>query len=154
MKRLSSQKGFTLIELLVVIAIIALLSTLAVVSLNSAREKSRDAKRLSDVRQIQTALELYYDDQKAYPAANLTFNGQCLTNGGFQNRENCNQPGATMYMGFVPGDPLNSAPNTYAYTSTQTSDYEIRFQLENPTAGLPGDSALCASTIGLIPCTN
>ena len=53
------QRGFTLIELLVVIAIIGLLSTLAVVALNNARMKSRDAKRVSDVKQIQTALELY-----------------------------------------------------------------------------------------------
>lgn len=46
------KKGFTLVELLVVIAIIALLSTLSVVALNSARAKSRDARRLSDIRQI------------------------------------------------------------------------------------------------------
>ncbi len=51
-------KGFTLIELLVVIAIIGLLSTLAVVSLNSAREKARDAKRLSDIKQISTVIEM------------------------------------------------------------------------------------------------
>ncbi|OGF31319.1 hypothetical protein A3H09_03530, partial [Candidatus Falkowbacteria bacterium RIFCSPLOWO2_12_FULL_45_13] len=61
------QKGFTLIELLVVIAIIGLLSTLAVVALNNARMKSRDAKRVSDIKQIQTALELYYNDANSYP---------------------------------------------------------------------------------------
>ncbi len=60
-------KGFTLIELLVVIAIIGLLSTLAVVSLNNAREKARNAKRLSDVKQVQTALELYFTDENRYP---------------------------------------------------------------------------------------
>jgi len=65
---MKKQQGFTLIELLVVIAIIGLLSTLAVVALNNARMKSRDAKRISDIKQIQTALELYYNDANAYPA--------------------------------------------------------------------------------------
>lgn len=58
-----NKKGFTLVELLVVIAIIGLLATLAFVSLNSARAKARDAKRVSDVRQVQSALELYYNNQ-------------------------------------------------------------------------------------------
>jgi prepilin-type N-terminal cleavage/methylation domain-containing protein len=53
-----NKKGFTLIELLVVIAIIGLLSTMAVVSLNSARMKSRDARRLSDVRQLSTMMSM------------------------------------------------------------------------------------------------
>jgi len=55
---LSAKQGFTLIELLVVIAIIGLLSTMAVVSLNSARVKARDARRLADVKQLSTAIEL------------------------------------------------------------------------------------------------
>lgn len=53
--------GFTLVELLVVVAIIGLLSTVAAVSLNQSRIKSRDTKRLADMRQIQNALALYYD---------------------------------------------------------------------------------------------
>ena len=59
---MTNKKGFTLIELLVVIAIIGLLSTLAVVSLNNARGKARDARRVSDVKAIQTAIELYKAD--------------------------------------------------------------------------------------------
>src|SRR4030042_5957827 len=62
------QKGFTLIELLVVIAIIGFLSTRAVVALNNARQKSRDAKRVADVKQMQTALELYFNDCSSSPA--------------------------------------------------------------------------------------
>lgn len=54
----TNQFGFTLIELLVVISIIGLLSTMAVVSLNSARQKSRDAKRISDVKQLSSLIEL------------------------------------------------------------------------------------------------
>lgn len=67
MKNSLKQKGFTLIELLVVIAIIGILSAVVLVSLNSARAKSRDARRLSDVRQIMTAMEIYYNDNGAYP---------------------------------------------------------------------------------------
>ncbi|MFA6198446.1 MAG: type II secretion system protein [Patescibacteria group bacterium] len=62
-----NRKGFTLIELLVVIAIIGLLSTLAIVSLNSARQKSRDTKRMADMRTMQSALELYANELGGYP---------------------------------------------------------------------------------------
>lgn len=60
-------RGFTLIELLVVIAIIGLLATLGVVSLDSAMKKARDARRLSDISQIQKALEIYKDTYGQYP---------------------------------------------------------------------------------------
>lgn len=54
------QKGFTLIELLVVIAIIGTLSGVVLVSLQGARAKARDAVRKSDIRQVVTAMQLYY----------------------------------------------------------------------------------------------
>lgn len=60
-------KGFTLIELLVVIAIIGLLSSVVMVSLNSARAKARDAKKMSDLKNIQTAIYLYYDTHGYMP---------------------------------------------------------------------------------------
>ncbi|OGY45023.1 MAG: hypothetical protein A3A24_02510 [Candidatus Buchananbacteria bacterium RIFCSPLOWO2_01_FULL_46_12] len=136
-------KGFTLIELLVVIAIIGLLSTLAVVALNSAREKARDAKRVADVKQVQTALELYYNDASSYPAIvgggsshvlgfndpndpNNLLNSTCLYNinandRGFGSAAKCDEadttPTATVYMGLVPEAPTPPAVNVYSYAA-------------------------------------
>ena len=142
------QKGFTLIELLVVIAIIGLLSTLAVVSLNSAREKSRDAKRVADVKQMQTALELYFQDVNLYPveATAITLGGTgntCLdSTSGFA--ASCTDP----YMGLVPAAPTPPSGNAYTYTSADGSTYGIAFTLEGVTGGLAA-GAHAASPAGI-----
>jgi prepilin-type N-terminal cleavage/methylation domain-containing protein len=66
-KQIFFKKGFTLIELLVVIAIIGLLSSMSVYAINVARIKSRDARRMADLKQMRTALSLYYDEYQRYP---------------------------------------------------------------------------------------
>jgi prepilin-type N-terminal cleavage/methylation domain-containing protein len=66
-------KGFTLIELLVVIAIIGLLASVVLVALNSARTKSRDTKRVSDMNQVIKALEIYYNENNSYPVGTGVF---------------------------------------------------------------------------------
>jgi len=67
-------KGFTLIELLVVISIIGLLSSIVFASLNSARAKARDARRISDLDQLRLAQDMYYDSFGQYP--DVTAGGQ------------------------------------------------------------------------------
>lgn len=67
MNNQSKNRGFTLIELLVVIALIGLLSSVVLASLNTARMKARDARRLSDMHQMQVALDLYYSSFGRYP---------------------------------------------------------------------------------------
>lgn len=65
------RKGFTLIELLVVIAIIGLLSSLAIVSLSSARAKANDAKVKSDIAQIRTDIVLTNEPSGDYSGATV-----------------------------------------------------------------------------------
>ncbi len=67
-KSKQSNQGFTLIELLVVISIIALLSSVLLYAMNSARVKARNSKRVSDVNQIAKGLELFYSTCGTYPA--------------------------------------------------------------------------------------
>ncbi len=54
------KKGFSLIELLVVISIIGVLVAVAVASYTGAQIKARDARRRSDLKSIQAAMEQYY----------------------------------------------------------------------------------------------
>lgn len=82
-----NKNGFTLIELLVVISIISLLASIVLASLNSARVKARDARRVADIRQIQTALDFFYDQYGRY-----IISGQCgatTPNSGWSNSVQC-----------------------------------------------------------------
>ncbi len=127
------KKGFTLIELLVVIAIIALLSTLSVVALNSARVKSRDARRLSDIKQIRTALEMYFDQNSKYPETNgvITIGGanadfDCLSSNGLGVKP-CT---STVYLETIPGDPRPSVGVYYYDCDSVGATYQLSYHLE------------------------
>jgi type II secretion system protein G len=136
---MKKQQGFTLIELLVVIAIIGILSTLAVVSLNNARAKARDAKIVSDVKNMQTALELYYNDSATYPASSTMAGGGTLVYG------------STTYMDKIPTKPLGG---DYQYsvgtTSTGAPTYVIKYTLEGATGGISGGVEHNATPSGLV----
>lgn len=102
-----SKAGFTLIELLVVISIISLLSSIVLTSVNSARGKARDARRLADLRQIQNALALYYDDNGSYPP--VTYGpGGSLAGWEVSYKDTSNWLNQLKsYMPSVPVDPTN-----------------------------------------------
>jgi len=147
-----NKKGFTLIELLVVIAIIGLLATLAIVALQNARQKSRDAKRVSDIKQMQTSLDLFYSDNNTYPAVAAAIQlGQATTDalcgGGFVAAGDASCTADATYMDRVPADPVDNAPLIYQYTGSATT-FSITFELEGATGGLAA-GAHTASPAGI-----
>ena len=152
MKKLrnKNQSGFTLIELLVVIAIIGLLASIVLLALNGARAKSRDAKRIADVRQIASAFELFYNDFNTYPTAQIkdqtTATAQYIT---------------PNYIGIWPTaptpvdaatgatTPCTAANNAYTYTTgANSSSYSLVFCLGGLTGGYgPGQHTLTQAGI-------
>src|SRR5579863_4121632 len=109
--------GFTLIELLVVIAIIGLLASIILASLNTARQKGRDAKRISDVKELQLALELYYDANNQYPTSLQSL--------------------APSYISTLPTDPLSNATCT---TGAEQGCYDYV-----PLEGASGSASTCGA---------
>jgi len=117
------QKGFTLIELLVVIAIIGILASVVLVSVNTARKKTRDAKRASDIKQVQLALEMYYDSNRQYPVAARWYGG---TGNCWGTVTDDWVPGLSpTYIAKLPLDPKpTNCGSVYLYGSDGT-DYKI-----------------------------
>ncbi|MES2315266.1 MAG: DUF1653 domain-containing protein [Patescibacteria group bacterium] len=117
------KKGFTLIELLVVVAIIGVLASVVMVALNTSRAKARDSHRTQDLKSIQLAMELYYDDHGFYPI--ITVNPGILGpswQGG--SALSSVQPGwddLTATLGPYIRLPSPSGGNPYIYQSTGTA---------------------------------
>lgn len=135
-------KGFTLIELLVVVSIIGLLSTMAIVSLNAARRKARDAKRVSDVKQISRTLETI-NINKATESYLDIFGPQCPIDGTASTTCIGNHEGTDFTKIFDPSAPDNAVCNNssadvcnYAVASSSEMYYEICFFLEDGSGDL------------------
>lgn len=115
-----TRKAFTLVELLVVIAIIGLLSTVAMVSLDSARVNSRNATRKANLIQISKSLELYYSVNGEYPNTGLgIWRGACANAGGYPDTgAGAWIPNFSSYMSFLPHDPNTNKVNLKSDSET------------------------------------
>ncbi|HET7098809.1 MAG TPA: prepilin-type N-terminal cleavage/methylation domain-containing protein [Patescibacteria group bacterium] len=152
MKKFSAQyshSGFTLIELLVVISIIGILATLISANLNSARSRARDAQRKSDLRSIETALRLYYNDTGSYPTNNVS--GEIMGNAGGAKVDwgSVWAVGGTTYISKLPKDPLDG--QLYKYEANSATDtYTLSACLENKSDAsgvVTADASWCPSLV-------
>ena len=131
----SQNKGFTLIELLVVIAIIGLLASIVLVSLNTAREKARDTKRLSIISQVNLAMEMYYDKYGHYPDSTSS---PSLGNGWDHLGDGSGVDAVLENEGLiskVPADPVDNSTYYIFYDTvhncTQVSGYPALLAIRN-----------------------
>lgn len=153
--------GITKIEVLIVALIIGLMGVASTVAVSTARSKTRDAIRLSDVRQLQAGLELFFVDYNIYPEALEvralgTASTQCLSENGFS--PTCSQSIESVYLEAIAGTPKNGLKelsscgdqvNAYCYIAVN-GEYRIQFELENSNPLLELQKGInCATENGL-----
>lgn len=132
-----NKNGFTLIELLVVIAIIGLLASIVLVSLNSVRAKARDAQRTANIRQVQTALELYYDTNGFYPSSPDVVLDVALT-----------APLTPTYMSKIPVSPNSNPYRYYNANQNPATFYAIYVGYETKSACYVCAGSICKAGTG------
>lgn len=136
--QITTKGGFTLIELMVVVAILGVLATVGLSSFRLSQIKGRDARRKSDLAQVQRALEMYYNDNGAYPvAASGGVIGVFGWGAEFIDAEE------TVYMKELPKDPTGTQEYCYATSAVPPyTYYKLYAKLENsqdPKATLHAD---------------
>ncbi len=127
-----NRKGFTLIEILIVVAIIAILASIVLVGLGPSQQAGRDARRLSDLHEIQTGLELYYNACGYYPGTDTKTPCTGYKNStGFVALKGILTGFASLGITSVPDDPTGGKHYTYSTVPGTGTSYVLSATLEN-----------------------
>lgn len=130
-QKTKNASGFTLIELLVVISIIALLASVVLIGLNSARIKARNTKRKADIAQLRKAIETYFQDNGFYPDAGTTPNREI-------DAQNLAPELVPKYISQIPRDPSGTSQNyefVYSNGAGIKQEYGVMIPFANEIGG-------------------
>jgi len=139
-----SHKGFTLIELMITVSLIVILSAilLQVINPSALRAKTRDQQRIADLKRIQAALELYFADNRTYPASGwivLTGSDTLSTT-------------LSSYMDTIPTDPLYVSPSLATPCTSGTTSRRYNYWSDGGDYALTAQMEI-ATSIKTSPCT-
>lgn len=143
----ASQKGFTLIEMLIVIAIIALLATIVLVGLGPVQQAARDTRRISDLKNVQVYLQLYYKNNGSFPSDGSDWNAS------WPSLQTSLTTDKDLPGGNLPVDPqTGNGHQQYGYCSLNSQQgYALVAVLENSNnkpagaAGTPSNADKCST---------
>ena len=149
MKNISGRRGFTLIEVLIVVAIVGLLASVVLVGLAPAQRRGRDARRLTDLKEMQTGLELYYNKCGYYPGTAQASNpcGAWSAVADWNGLVAALQ-GSSLGITQLPKDPSSNRSYDYA-TNNGGSSYILSAQLEDENNSVFNNYTAPSDTFGL-----
>lgn len=127
--------GFTLVELLIVIGVMGALASAVLVIINplGQLQKARDAKRKSDLVQIQRSLEQYYQDNGEYPASTIAILYRIIYAG---NPVNWGTAKFSPYMSLLPTDPVSGKRYVYYSPPPSYQSYYLYASLDRGSADI------------------
>ncbi|MDP2090848.1 MAG: SBBP repeat-containing protein [Candidatus Gracilibacteria bacterium] len=146
-----NNKGFTLVELIVVITILAILGTIAFISLQGYSSDARDSTRISDISSIKTSLELFNLEAGKYPnptaGVNITYSGAIVWNQG--------TIGETVHANLsklnkIPLDPSTNKEYTYSVINNK-NEYEIGGIIEGDTISMNNEKGIMNNVASSLP---
>lgn len=137
----SIKSGFTLLELLIAIGIVVIVTAVSAIGFSGAQKRGRDVRRRSDAESLRSALELYYNQNNAYPTSTATYSSDATwTTGIIKTALKDNG-----YISSVPVDPINDTNLKYGYVSSAGTAYCVKVLQESNASTDPNYTGTVAA---------